>query len=217
MKNPYSTRPSSSSAGTMIPGMNEIAVNVERSDAKVGNSKPVVGFLYSVSRTASGEYWPLTIGNNVIGRSEDCDIRLNEMTVSARHAVLNIRQMKTTKKLLVSLDVSGTNGGFVNEEEVGLDRVPCKNGDKITIGDNYVLYLVILDANELGLKVSEDFQPAETDAMAEVNVASKVPEGEAMAMDSTTDLYDPSKRVVGGTRTMGLDGNDDDAGFTHML
>lgn len=213
MKNPYSTRPTNPSAGTMIPGMNEIAVNVERSDAKVGTSKPVVGFLYSVSRTASGEYWPLTIGNNVIGRSEDCDIRLQEMTVSARHAVLNIRQMKTTKKLLVSLDVSGTNGGFVNEEEVGLDKVPCKNGDKITIGDNYILFLVILDANELGLKVSKDFQPAETDNM--INTSNKMPDG--VDIDPTTDLYDPSKRVVGGTRTLGMDGNNDDAGFTHML
>ena len=212
MKNPYA-RPSNSTAGTMIPGMNEIAEKVDRSDAKIGTSKPVVGFLYSVSRMAAGEYWPLTVGNNVIGRAEDCSVRLQELTVSSHHAVLNIRQMKTTKKLLVSLDVTGTNGGFVNEEEVGLEKVPCKNGDKITIGDNYVLYLVVLDANELGLKVSEDFKPADSESMADVNLD---PEAEPGTM--TTDLYDPSRRAASGTRTMGLDGGDDvTGGFTHIL
>ena len=142
----------------MHPDLNGIAQGVERPEAKVNTEKPIIGFLYSVSRTACGEYWPLRIGDNTIGRSSKCDICLQEATVSAEHAVLNIRQMKTTRQLIISLTVRGDNGGFVNKDEVGFDAVQCSNGDYITIGDNYVLYLIIIDANKLGLTVSKDFQ-----------------------------------------------------------
>jgi hypothetical protein len=41
--------------------------------------------------------------------------------------------------------------------------VECKNGDIITIGDNYELLLILIDAPTLGLSVSENFIAIETE------------------------------------------------------
>ena len=35
------------------------------------NQKPIVGFLYSISKSNSGEFWPLRIGSNSIGRATE--------------------------------------------------------------------------------------------------------------------------------------------------
>ena len=150
------TRPDFSRQGTQLPEMNQSTKGIDRPDAVVATSRPVIGFLYSVSRTAGGEYWPVCLGENTIGRADDCDVCLKEMTVSEHHAILNIRQMKTTKKLLISLSVTGKNGGFVNDVEVASTPESCQSGDILTIGDNYKLYLIAVNAYELGLSVSPD-------------------------------------------------------------
>ena len=71
---------------TMYPGM-------PSSDSGAG-SKPVMGFLYSVSRTPLGEWWPLYVGPNRIGRAANCEISLQEASVSDNHATLVIRKMQ---------------------------------------------------------------------------------------------------------------------------
>ena len=78
-------------AGTFVPGMHEETSNFRDSSNNDENSTPVVGFLYSISRQGIGEYWPLRLGTNVIGRSADCDIRLMERSVSERHASISIK------------------------------------------------------------------------------------------------------------------------------
>ena len=109
-----------SSNKTIIPGMEDAYTeqpNFSKQNAKVqdgtcvpnpfgtvpttpnmNNQKPIVGFLYSISKSASGEIWPLRIGSNSIGRSADCDVCLGEATVSEQHAVLVVRQMKNPEK-----------------------------------------------------------------------------------------------------------------------
>lgn len=201
-------RPESSRQGTQLPEMNQISKGIERPDAVVATSRPVIGFLYSVSRTAGGEYWPVCIGENTIGRADDCDVCLKEMTVSEHHAILNIRQMKTTKKLLISLSVTGKNGGFVNDIEVGSKPEDCASGDILTIGDNYKLYLVAINAYDLGLAVSPDFIP---DANAAIPVSSPDSFG------WTENLYDASNRRQDGTLNMDGSADTGDSGFTQML
>ena len=208
MERPMYARPDSSRQGTtQLPEMNQSTKGIERPDAVVTTSNPVIGFLYSVSRTAGGEYWPVCLGENTIGRADDCDICLKEMTVSDHHAVLNIRQMKTTKKLLISLSVTGKNGGFVNDIEVASTPESCQSGDILTIGDNYKLYLVAVNAFELGLSVSPDFIP---DSIAAIPVAQG-------GFPFTEDLYDSSRRREDGT--MAMDGSSpmSDMGGTQVL
>ncbi|MBQ8760339.1 MAG: FHA domain-containing protein [Bacteroidales bacterium] len=126
------------------------------------NNKPIVGFLYSISKTNVGEYWPLRIGSNSIGRSQDCDICLSEATVSAQHAVLVVRQMKNPDKIIASIcDARSTCGTMINGSSLGFEPKECFNGDVITIGEHYEFYFILIDAKQIGLSVCAEFSPAE--------------------------------------------------------
>lgn len=159
--------------GTVVPGMPgnpsvvTNAANVSPSpgqQARPASGKPVIGFLYSISRTAAGEYWPIHIGQNTIGQNPASDIVLSEATVSSDHAVLVVRKMKNPEKVIASIsDARSTNGTMINGESLGFSAVECKNGDVITIGENYELYLILIDAPSLGLKVCDEFIPIQND------------------------------------------------------
>lgn len=124
----------------------------------VSNQKPIVGFLYSISKSMAGEYWPLHIGSNTIGRSADCDVCLGEATVSEQHAVLVVRQMKNPEKIIASIcDARSTCGTMINGESLGFDQRECYNGDIITIGEHYDLFFILIDAKQIGLNVCKDF------------------------------------------------------------
>lgn len=148
--------------GTVYPGMEMPSVaprSSQRSNIERPNGKPIVGFLYSISRTGIGEYWPLHIGQNIIGNGADCDIVLGEGTVSHKHANLHINKMKKPEKTEATIsDLGSTNGTQVNENSVSMARpVECVNGDIITIGENYNLLLVLIDTKALGLHLAETF------------------------------------------------------------
>lgn len=120
--------------------------------------KPTIGFLYSISKSGYGEFWPLHAGSNTIGRSSKNNICLGEATVSDEHAVLVVQQMKNPEKVIAWINDSGsTCGTMVNGESLDFERRECVNGDVITIGDHYDLYLILIDAKLIGLKVHPDF------------------------------------------------------------
>ncbi len=155
------TRPyGSENNGTVFPGMENIRENVYTGLlSKRQSTKPLVGFLYSISRTGFGEYWPIHIGPNVIGRSTKCDISLPEGTVSEEHAVIVVRMMKNPQKLDASIsDERSSHGTMLNGESISSTRpLECKNGDIITVGESYQLYLILIDAKLLGLSTAENF------------------------------------------------------------
>lgn len=144
--------------GTFVP--NPFGTTLSNENAP--RQKPVVGFLYSISRSGSGEYWPLHIGSNTIGRSRDCDVSLEEATVSEQHAVLVVQQMKNPEKVIAWINDSGsTCGTMINGESLGFDRRECFNCDIITIGEHYDLYFILIDAKQIGLNVCRDFIPTQ--------------------------------------------------------
>lgn len=146
------------SNGTVVAGMEQCAPGTTPKQPADNNASPVVGFLYSISRQGIGEFWPLHIGSNLIGSSPDCDICLREGTVSSEHAMLVVRKMKNTDKVIASIkDDSSKNGTLVNGEDMGFSAQECFNGDIITVGSNYELLLVLIDAKAIGLKVAENF------------------------------------------------------------
>lgn len=164
------------SRGTIVPGMMDYqqsaadeATQMPRQQQPkarpVATGKPVVGFLYSVSRVASGEFWPVCIGRNVIGKNADADICLAEATVSDNHAILVVRQLKNTGGVVAAIgDKLSTNGTLVNGEPTPIDggALECHDGDIITIGNNYELVFVLIDVAKLGLSVSPGFIPVDT-------------------------------------------------------
>lgn len=175
------------------------------------NSKPIVGFLYSISRTNSGEYWPLRVGPNSIGRSVSCDIYLPEGTVSEQHAEFVVRLMKNPEKVTAAIyDQRSTCGTMINGESLGFEPRECANGDIITIGDHYDLYVVLIDVKLLGLSVCQDFIPVDAEqfnpAVQKADfVKGNSPGGQTQIFDSPYSVVNtqqtpspiPSGRTVG--------------------
>ncbi|HZQ15206.1 MAG TPA: FHA domain-containing protein [Gaiellaceae bacterium] len=62
-----------------------------------------------------------------IGRSPDCDIFLDDVTVSRNHAVL----VEEDGKFFVE-DQNSLNGTFVNRRRI--DRAPLEEGDELQVG-----------------------------------------------------------------------------------
>lgn len=206
----------SNSNCTFIPGVHD-KVQPEVINNQVGTNQisnredAVVGFLYSISRKGIGEYWPLHLGMNTIGRSSECSIQLKEQSVSERHAVINIKKMKTTDVLIASIrDEGSKNGMFLNSEELDYDMHTCKNGDIITVGFNYQLLLILINASSCGLFMSENFQAVEDDMSVSGRQIPEQKRAEPSAdtydrrkpknYDGTVDLGGASPYLEGGTK-----------------
>lgn len=212
----YGRGPQPNGRGTVFPGMGNDsgvvtnATNTSPSQSKRNNpatGKPVVGFLYSISRTPVGEYWPIHIGQNTIGQNPASDIVLSEGTVSSDHAVLVVRKMKNPEKVIASIsDARSTNGTMLNGESLGFTAVECKDGDIITIGENYELFLTLIDATALGLKVCEEFIPIQVDNYQE----GPIPAGYTRPGTDIPPYGGPTPPPFGGSYTpggtVGMDG-----------
>lgn len=203
-KSPYA-RPNSASE-TFVPGMQESAPGVaENSGTKPKDNTPVIGFLYSISRKGIGEYWPLHLGTNTIGRTSDNDIVLLERSISEHHAVLSIKQMKSTGKLIASIrDVGSKNGMYLNDEELDYDNHTCKLNDIITVGSCYKLLLLLIDAADYGLSIAEDFVAEEEEEAPQEDFGAP----QFAVGDATQSRFNPyeAKRVV-DTGTVDLNGS----------
>ena len=197
-------RSQTSTQGTVVPGMHNQAPGVQ-AEAPAESGAPVVGFLYSISRKGIGEFWPVHVGRNTIGRDAGCDIRLLESSVSGVHAALNVKIMKSDGRIVAQIrDEGSKNGITVNGEELDFGIHECHSNDIIVIGDNYQLLLLLIDAEKYGLKVSESFIAVD-DTPAAPSFA-----------DNGFDPYNSANRAVGGTQA--IDGtNDYNAGGTKFL
>jgi pSer/pThr/pTyr-binding forkhead associated (FHA) protein len=75
----------------------------------------------------AGETFELTGERTLVGRSPDCDVFLDDITVSRRHAVLVQRDGK-----FVIEDQGSLNGVFVNRKRV--ESGELEDGDELQIG-----------------------------------------------------------------------------------
>ena len=212
---PYSRKQMSGNENVMNKISNETFVssaqqiNVASNQPQKVNKAPVVGFLYSISG-GIGEYWTVHIGKNTIGRSSDCNIQLPEMTVSDHHANLNVKQMKSTGKLTASIqDVGSKTGIYLNDEELDYEIHSCKHMDILTIGENYKLLLVLIDAEAFGLSVAENFIPAEVKENETTDIpvvpthnSNPYDHNRRRMMDLTVDANGMQSTPPGGTKFM---------------
>lgn len=183
---------------THVPGMELPG----KSNSKTVSTKPIVGMLYSISKTSYGEFWPLYLGANVIGRSADCDIILNEATISEHHAEIVVRSMKKPEKIIASIrDSRSTCGSLVNGESLGFEPKECFDRDIITIGEHYEMLFILIDIKKIGLKVSEDFMGTEEEIKQPFAPPISKP------FDPTAPMYDSHN-----AGTVGLDGAGSDFG-----
>lgn len=71
----------------------------------------------------------------LIGRGNDCDLRLRDLCISRHHCMIRIRPDEVTLR-----DLGSSGGTYVNGNRV-ITQVVLQSGDEIRLGD----YLFILD------------------------------------------------------------------------
>lgn len=81
----------------------------------------------------SGAVISLMPGELTIGRAPTCEIFLNDMTVSRKHAKLQV-----SKDAIVLIDEHSFNGVWVNDKLI--DTITLSSGDKIQIGEFCLYY-----------------------------------------------------------------------------
>ena len=84
-------------------------------------------FLLGASEPVSGYTFRTRIGTTTIGRDEDCDVVINDATVSARHAEIIVRPETTTVTNLMA-----TNGTRINGQQI--QNAELVDGDVLRVG-----------------------------------------------------------------------------------
>jgi pSer/pThr/pTyr-binding forkhead associated (FHA) protein len=82
----------------------------------------------------AGEHFALQGARTTVGRSPDCDIFLDDVTVSRHHAVLSSRG-----DAFVIEDQGSLNGTFVNRHRV--ESAELEDGDELQIGKYRLIFL----------------------------------------------------------------------------
>ena len=82
----------------------------------------------------TGEQFPLERTQTTIGRTPDCDIFLDDVTVSRRHAIV----AKGAGTFTIE-DLGSLNGTFLNRHRI--EKAELENGDEIQIGKYRLLVL----------------------------------------------------------------------------
>lgn len=85
--------------------------------------------------TVEGRVVPVSSGRVVVGRSRECDVRVEDVNVSRRHFEL-VRESPGT---WVVADLGSTNGTDVNGRRVS-GRARLADGDRITIGGTELVF-----------------------------------------------------------------------------
>jgi pSer/pThr/pTyr-binding forkhead associated (FHA) protein len=88
-----------------------------------------------VTLTVDGQTVPVTSRRVVVGRSRECDVRVEDGNVSRRHFEL----VEESPAEWVVVDLGSTNGTEVNGKRVS-GRQRLDDGDRITIGSTELVF-----------------------------------------------------------------------------
>lgn len=129
-------------------GNHTMILDEEETETADGNVKKVtvqrvrrklVGWLVSYTLDEMGVDFKLYEGKNVIGRNANCQIAIQDPSVSGEHATILFRNGKYSIK-----DNQSTAGTFVNEEDIELDASYLKDGDLIRLGKTILRFRMSL-------------------------------------------------------------------------
>jgi hypothetical protein len=89
----------------------------------------VVGWFVAMNGNQVGQDFRVLEGHQVLGSASDCDIILDESSVTGHHASLRHKDGK-----FVLSDLDSTNGTFINEGTATIAREEIKDNDLIRLG-----------------------------------------------------------------------------------
>jgi pSer/pThr/pTyr-binding forkhead associated (FHA) protein len=82
-----------------------------------------------------GDYFVLKTSINILGRGEEADLMLDDVTVSRKHATI-----EKTNSGWVLMDMGSLNGTYVNREIA--DNIVLRGGDELQIGKYRFAFLL---------------------------------------------------------------------------
>jgi len=88
----------------------------------------------------NGRRQPIVAPGLMIGRGEDCDLRIEDPGVSRRHAEVRVLDVDGEPEITV-VDLGSTNGTRLDGQRV--DTAPVQDGSRITIGNTTMTVVVV--------------------------------------------------------------------------
>ena len=102
----------------------------------MGEPPPVTAWLAQKSGDRAGKQYNLAQARNTIGRdATECDIVLDDDTVSAEHAAVLYENEQ-----FVLYDLASTNGTFLNERRI--QRQPLMDDDVVQLGEVILVFKI---------------------------------------------------------------------------
>jgi hypothetical protein len=99
------------------------------------SNRRLVGWLVTYSIDPLGIDYKLYEGRNEIGQGIDCNITVNDKTMSRKHATILFRADRYKIK-----DELSSHGTFVNKEDIEEEIVELRDGDIIKMGETLFLF-----------------------------------------------------------------------------
>ena len=104
----------------------------------------IEGFLVTYDFNKYGNFYPLYLGKNSIGRQSTNDIVLNDPSISNEHALILFRG----NQILIE-DKLSVNGTFLNNSEESIDRGTLKDNDLIRFGKKTFKIKIVGEINAI--------------------------------------------------------------------
>lgn len=152
----------------------------------------VIGVLFSISKGLLGEIFPLYLGRNMLGSSDECDVCLKEGTVSAEHAVVFARSDGYPGECYLSVtDYGSTHGTMINHRDCRYETSPLNDGDTLTIGKHYRFVVRLFDVKGSGLHEDSEFEEMHSG-----------PDLSTLSQQAPMDFYAPTRNNDNDNRTV---------------
>ncbi|MDR2834595.1 MAG: FHA domain-containing protein [Bacteroidales bacterium] len=99
-------------------------------EQKIRSSRKLVGWLVTYSHDAMGVDYKIYEGRNVIGKSMDCNITINDNLMTDKHATILFRE-----GMYIIKDELSSHGTFVNDIDIIDENRRLNDGDVIKMGN----------------------------------------------------------------------------------
>src|SRR5215468_6330498 len=118
----------------LVEKVTETWVTAPERPVSLSNRNACLVHIYPTGPTMGTRY-PISDSPIVIGRASDCDIRINDHSVSRRHA-----RIQPGADGYYAVDLQSTNGTYVNDVTASMYRL--KDGDYLRVGNCIYRFLI---------------------------------------------------------------------------